>query len=239
MLLRAKNTSRPSDANPANEIGSRDFEMLHGPTTNEGACAAKSCLAVNRDGAGAGFSEMLVRGEDELFDEFIAGCGAVDEEEVLVIDAETYKAFPLVAFVVEANDLGDLPGVEDLRVLLGREANALARVAMGHGSHEGHKLARNYPVEISLVHSLVFFVLLYVERPEVVPALLQCKLKATQAVQDRALVVARALACIPVRLEMLLVVSELLIRSLSVHLQHNDHECAHQKCSIRLFVLID
>ena len=86
MLLRAEYASRPGNSNPANEVGSRDFEMLHGPTTNEGACAAKSCLAVNRDGAGSGFSEMLIRGENELFDEFIAGCGAVDEEEILVVD---------------------------------------------------------------------------------------------------------------------------------------------------------
>lgn len=110
---------------------------------------------------------------------------------------------------------------------------------MGHGSHEGHELAWNYPVQISLVHPLVFFILLYVKRAEVVPALLQCELKAPQAVQDRTLVVACALARVPVRLEMLLVVSELLVCSLSVHLQHNDHESSHQKCSICLFVLID
>lgn len=61
--------------------------MLHGPTTNEGASAAKSRLAVNCDGTGARFGEVLVRGEDELVDKLVAGCGAVNEEEVLVVDA--------------------------------------------------------------------------------------------------------------------------------------------------------
>ena len=71
-------------------------------------------------------------------------------------------------------------------------------------------------------------VLTSIEGLEVVPSELDGLLEALEAVQDGALVVAVAAASIPKRAQVRTVLLELTESLLSVHLEDNDHERAHQ-----------
>ena len=69
-------------------------------------------------------------------------------------------------------------------------------------AHECEEFARNDPVKITVLNLLVMLVLLNVELAEVVPVLLNCKLKTFETVLDLALIEAIAFASVSVGAEL-------------------------------------
>ena len=149
-----------------------------------------------------------------------------------MVDALVDKTHLLVFGLVEADDLADLQVFKYINIAGSGVAVAVDSVALINGSHEGHELAGDDPVEVTVLDLFVVLVLLHVERLEVVPAVFDGFLQTLQAVQDSALVVTLALASISVRLKKLVVVFELSKCLLSVNFQDNNHECAHQEAGI-------
>ena len=95
----------------------------------------------------------------------------------------------IVLRFIESDDSLDSPFLENVAVLIRSEAGPLAWFALVNRAHEGRKLARDDPVDVSVVHPLVILILLHVEGLEVIPVVLDRLLKSLQAVKDRALIV--------------------------------------------------
>ena len=68
-------------------------------------------------------------------------------------------------------------------------------------SHEGDKLARDDPVEVTVLDSLIILILFHVESAEVVPAEPDSVLEALQDMQQTAVVEALAFGGITIMLE--------------------------------------
>ena len=122
---------------------------------------------------------------EELLDDVLGGRGAVDEVEVLVLDAALEEALAVVLLLVEADDGGDAELLEDGHVVFGCEGAVVVVVVLaGRGPREGHELARHDPVEVSVVHHFVVLVLRQVEGLVVVPLQLDRALQPLDAVED-------------------------------------------------------
>ena len=73
-LLGSKNGAGSRDPDPANEGLSRDLVVFHGIEANEGARAAETGLAVDRDGTCVRVLEVLFTGGHELVYDILGRC---------------------------------------------------------------------------------------------------------------------------------------------------------------------
>lgn len=209
MLLGTEDTSWSCNAYPTDKVRSRNFSVLHSPTSNKRTSPSEACFAVNCDSTCVGLGEMLIAFFNEVIDNFITWRAAINKEKIQMAYTQSNKTLSVVLFIVESDNFGHIPFSENVNVLFRREAYSTSWFSGGYWPHESNKLAWNDPIQVSLVHSLMLFVLFYVEVPEVVPAVLDSELEAAQAMQDRTLVMASALAGVSVRLEEFVVVLEL------------------------------
>lgn len=139
---------------------------------------------------------------------------------------------PIILDIVESYDLGDANVVEHVDVLVRVLAVPVLRVAVLNWAHEGHELARDDPVEVSVLNTLIVLVLLHVERAEVVPSEAHSILKSLQAVKQSAIVEALTLGRVSVVAEKRVVWLELGVGVLRLHFEDDDHEGAHQEGTI-------
>ena len=95
-------------------------------------------------------------------------------------------------------------------------------------SHEGQELAGDNPVKITVLHLFVVFVFPRIESLKVVPSEPYRVLQPLQAMQDGALVLARATTRISVRMQVGLVLLEQFEGRVGVHFEDDDHEGAHK-----------
>ena len=77
----------------------------------------------------------------------------------------------------------------------------LVRVSLLNGSHKGHELAGDNPINVTIFDPLIELILLYIEGPEIVPLELDCILQSLQALQHSALVQTVSFTGVPIRLE--------------------------------------
>jgi hypothetical protein len=99
----------------------------------------------------------------------------------------------IVLGLIQSDYSLDVPLFEDVSVLLGCIAGPLSGLSAINWSHERGEFARNDPVDVSVLNSLIVLVLLDIECLEIVPPVLDALLEPLKAVKYRALVVALAL----------------------------------------------
>ena len=80
-----------------------------------------------------------------------------------------YEVFLVILLVVEPNDPLDIKPFEDLDILIRMMTVSLVRVPLFNGSHKGHELAWDDPVDVSVLDTLKVLILLDVEGFKVVP----------------------------------------------------------------------
>lgn len=151
---------------------------------------------------------MLLGHLEELVNNVVWRSGPVNEEQVVVSNIIFEEELPIVLLFVEADYPAYIELLEDFDVLLGMVAVPLVGIPFFDGSHESHELARNYPVDVSILDSLVVLVLFNIEGSEVIPLELDGVLEALEALQQSALVQTVTLAGISVRLEQAVVRSK-------------------------------
>jgi len=156
---------------------------------------------VDRDRSGVGPTKVVVGDSHELLDDVVGRRGAVDEEEIVVVDIGVQESLFIVLFLVEADDPFDVELLEDVHVLSWVMAVALVCISLLDRAHKSHELAGNDPIEVAVLDPLVELVLLDVEGLEIVPLKFDGVLEPLQALQKCTLVKAVALACISIVLE--------------------------------------
>ena len=180
------------------------------------------------DRTGVGIGEVLLAASNELSDDRVGRRGSVREDHILMVNPLLQEGGTIVLGFVESDDLANVEVLEDVDVAGSCVAVTVHGVSLVNGSHKGQELARDDPVEISVLHLLVVLVLSRIESLEIVPSKSDCVLKALQAVLDGALVLAGAAARIPVVVQVGLILLEELEGGPGVHLQDHDHEGTHQ-----------
>ena len=205
--------------------------MLHSPEANERACSTEARLAVDGN-RGALAGEVTFHGLHELLDDVVGWAGSVHKEQIVVSDAGVFEEVLLVFDLVETDDAAYADVLEDVDVLVRVMSIPVVAVPRLDRAHEGSKFARNNPVEVTILDTLVVLVFLHVERLEVVPAEANGSFEALQGVEQGAVVEAAALRGVAVVLEAGHVSTELFVSLLGGHLEDDDHEGAHEERSV-------
>jgi len=206
--------------------------MLHGVDADQRACSAESSLAMDRHG-----SRLVLGNQEELPDDALRWCAAVNEEQVGVLHPILNKSHPIVLRFVESNNSGHVEVAKHLQVVFRSVATSLELVDVVQGSHECDELAGNDPVEVTVLDFLVVLVLLVVKIFEAVPAELDGVLQALQAVLDGAGVGAvERVGSVSERHKLIMVWLKQLPDGTGLDLQHDNHKCAHQEGGIGLLI---
>lgn len=172
--------------------------MLHDVEPNQRTCPTKSCLTVNCDCPGVWLGEVLLTRMQELVNDVLRRGRSVDEDHVLVLDSFLSEASWIILWIVESDYLADLKMLKNINIRSGGVAVAMLLISLVNWTHEGHKLAGNNPVKISVLHLLVVLVLLHIESLEIVPSMFKGFLEALQTVKDSALIVAFTFASVTI-----------------------------------------
>jgi len=158
-LLGSEDRSRASNANPANEGLSWDLVVLHGIKTDQGASAAESGLAVNGHGAAVRVVlEVSLTAFDELVDDLRRRSRSISEDHVLMIDAFAEEVQAIVLGFIETHNFVYSKVLEDVDITGSSVSVTMDAVTLINWTHEGQELARNDPVEITILHLLVMLV---------------------------------------------------------------------------------
>ena len=227
-LLRSEDGARSRDSDPADEGLRRDLIVLHRVDADQGARAAKSCLAVHSDGASVRLGEVGLTTGHELVNDGLGWRRTICENHVLVVDVLGEEVVAVVLGFVQAHHLVDVKVLEDVDVARSGMTIPMDGVSLVDGSHEGEEFVWDDPVEVSVLNLLVVLVFASIERLEVVPSEVDGGLETLEAVEDSALVVAVTATGISERLQVGLVVLELAESLMRVHLEDDYHEGAHE-----------
>lgn len=234
VLLGAQDATRAHDADPPYEVGSGELEMLHCVDADQGACAAQTSLAMDCDGA-----RFCLRDAQELTDNGVGGRGPINEEKVGVVDAVALEFRLFILWFVEPDHVGDPEVFENLDVVFWSVSPLWLPRLRVNRPHERDELVWNNPIKITVFHLLVVLVLLVVKLSENVPAQAYRKLKALQAVENRALVSTRvSIARIAEGPKLRVIGLKCLPNDLSRQLEHDHHEGAHKEARVGLLVVL-
>ena len=183
VLLGAQDAARAHDADPADEVGSRKLEVLHRVDAYKGARAPQTCLAMDRNGTG-----LLLRDPQELIDDGVWRRGAINKEEVCVVDSVACEFGFIVLGLVEADDVLNSEVLKDLNVVF-RSVAPLRLARQGvYRPHERDELVWNNPIKVTVLDFLVVLVLFVVKFSKNVPAETNSELQALEAVENSAFV---------------------------------------------------
>ena len=105
-----------------------------------------------------------------------------------MLDAVCDEFSAVVFSLVQAYDFLDVPFLENITVLFRCKARSLSWLASIKRTHKCGELARDDPIYISIVNSLVVFILLDIESFEVVPLESDAMLKTLKTMQNGAFV---------------------------------------------------
>jgi len=232
-LLWAEDRAGPRDPHPADERLGRDLVVFHCPEADQGACAAETGLAVDRDGAGViTCGKMVVGNLHPLVDDRVRRCGTVYEKQVVVSNASLNEVLFIVFLLVQANDSRDIEALEDFDILVRVMTVSLVGITSLDRAHECHHLTRNDPVDVAVLDALKILVLLDVEGLERVPVKLNCILEALKTLEQSALVQAVSFRGVSVRFEESMVRPEHVVCFFSSALEDDYHESTHQERSV-------
>ena len=101
------------DAQPCNAFRGREAVVFHGPECDQGAGAAKSSLAVDGNTAFG-----CVGDGHKLIQDCQWGNRTVSEKELVMFEAGTCKAVPVVQHVVQPHHVSDATTLEVVEVVL-------------------------------------------------------------------------------------------------------------------------
>ena len=105
-------------------------------------------------------------------------------------------------------------------------------VTLINWSHEGYELARDDPIEVTILNFLVVLIFFSIECLEIIPSKTKCFLESLKTMKHCAFVKAVTLASISETFETWLVEFELSISNFCVHFEDYNHEGTHEKASI-------
>ena len=103
MLLRSDHRAGATDAQPCDTLGGGELVVLHQIAADECAGAAETRLAVHCNGAVA-----LLRQVEEFFHQMIAGRAAVNEEQIVMLEAGLGEPLGIVDLLVQPDDTLDV-----------------------------------------------------------------------------------------------------------------------------------
>lgn len=230
-LLGAKNRSRSSYPNPADERLGRDLEMFHSPEADQSASAAESSFAVDSNSSLL-IGEMVLNYVEESLNDVVGRTRAINKEEVIVSDTLGLEVFFVVLGLIESDDSAHTYIVENITVLVGVVTVSVLLISLLDRAHECDELAGNDPIKVTILDSLVVLILLHVELLEVVPSEFDGVLQTLQTMQQSAVVEAVTFRGISVRFEEACVRPELFMSLLGSHLKDNDHKCSHEESTV-------
>lgn len=99
MLLRSYDGAWPADSDPSNYLCVCKPVVFHDITGYQRPCSPKTSFTVNRDGPVRVLADVQEPSHD-----VVAGRTAVDEEEVIVLEAGVGEALRLVDLLVQPHD---------------------------------------------------------------------------------------------------------------------------------------
>lgn len=169
---------------------------------------------------------LLFGNAEEFINNLIRRRAAIDKEQICVLDPVLQKPIPIILNIVQANHMRHIQVFEDLNVVFGTIAPPV--VLRVDRAHETDELARDCPVEVSVLDLFVVLVLDGVERAEVVPVVPDGEFQSLDAVENRAFVVAVPVGSVAERPYNVVVRLESIPGVFCVHLEHCYHERAHQ-----------
>lgn len=232
LLLRSQNRPWPGNADPADEGGGWEAEVLHAIEPNQRACSAKTGLAVNCDSSGLVFCSC-----EELRDDLIRRCRSIDEEEVEVLDALLGELGLLILRLIETNNERNAHSLKNGDVVVrGKRAISISDVEW---SRESDELARDDPVEIAVLYFLEGLVLLHVEGVVVVPTEGDGVLEALEAVQIGTTIGAVAHGGVTIGNELVVVGAEGVPGVFCGLLEADYHKGTHQEGGVALLGIVE
>lgn len=208
--------------------------MLHRVDAYKSARAPQTCLAMDRNSSG-----LLLRDPQELIDDGVWGCGAINKEEVCVVDSVACEFGFIVLGLVEADDVLHSEVLEDLNVIF-RSVAPLRLTGQGvNRPHERDELVWNNPIKVTVLDFLVVLVLFVVELSENVPAETDSELQALEAVENSAFVSAGvSVAGVAEGPKLRVVRGKGFPNDLCRLFEHDHHKGTHQEARICLLVVL-
>ena len=138
----------------------------------------------------------------------------------------------LVLWLVESHNERDAHALEDWHVVVWSEG--AIPICYIERTRKSHELARDNPVQISVLNLLKVLVLLHIKVAVVVPSEGHGELKSLEAVMVSATVGTIAHCCVTVGDELVVVGTEGLPGFVGGLFEHDDHEGSHEEGSIAL-----
>ena len=145
------------------------------------------------------------------------------------------KFQPIILSLIQTHDMRHSEMTEYLQVILWGVTAAICSNLV-HWSHKGDKLARDYPVEISIFDLLIILILLVIEVSEVVPSKVHSDLQSLKTMEYGAAIGAVTVASVSVGSEAGLVGGEGLPSDFGRLAQNDHHEGSHKVRCVRLFI---
>ena len=180
LLLVADDGARSADAEPGHGLHGCPPPVFHDVATNQRTCPAETCFAVNSDGAFLALADVK-----ELLQDGVWRCGAVNEKQVLVVEARIGEPLAVVDLLVESDNASDVVESEVRKVGFGRvQWVAVLYLGLSVRAAKSQKFLRNEPVKVSVLNLLIVFVLVVVEVIEVEEPRFIGFVHSFEAVQD-------------------------------------------------------
>lgn len=156
VLLGAEDAAWSGDADPPDEVGGWELEVLHSVAANQSAGTAQPRLAVDS------YDTWLTLGHiHETAENVLRRSAPIEEEQISMLDAATNKALTIILGFVKAHNMSNAKVFENLQIIFRTVATALIFVV--DGPHEGDKLARNDPIEVAIFDLFVVLILFGIE----------------------------------------------------------------------------
>ena len=144
-------------------------------------------------------------------------------------DSSIDELLSVILRLIQSHDFLNVPLSKYVYILFRSESGSLAWLSTIKGSHERSKLARDDPVNVTILNSLIKLIVFHIKCLQIVPIELDAPLESIEAVKDGAMIPTVTLGSISERSNLIMIGSEsfpCFFRSL---LQDDDHEGAHQE----------
>lgn len=105
-----------------------------------------------------------------------------------MIDVILYEVFLVVLFLIQSDHTRYAKLFKYFYVLFRMVPIPLIGISLLNRSHECHELARDNPIDVAVLNTLIELIFLYIESPEVIPLELDRVLQSLQTLQHGALV---------------------------------------------------
>lgn len=184
-------------------------------------------------------SPFSLSNSQKLCDDGIRRSGAINEEQVSVVDAVASELETIVFGLIQSDDVGDAEVLKDLDVVLGAIATLGLAGLRICWPHECDELVGQDPVEVPIFDHLVVFVLLVIEVAEFVPAQPNRKLETLQAVEHGALISASvAVASVAEGPKLVVIGRKGFPDNLGSLLENHDHEGTHEVGRVAILIVL-